>query len=363
MLTPNDIVDILLEDEGEDLDAFIASAGVLSPGVELAQSFASLKSAVQDLAAQGKDVASAKGWFYTPTVRFGDGRYEVHANVFTQKAQVIVNATLPPDVKSSFNIYDGMQSVEFRRSVATDLNPENIRAAADKLYEWTTAQMQKWKDLAYIRRMARKVPSEVNYEFRQTFPNLKAMAGFEHNGYAKSPVTNREAARMAAWMRARAAQIKEGIEEINLDEFLRDAGVTVEPEDFIMDGHRIGYPGAWTGNYTYYIHYKRILHKGKPVYLGSITACHDYNRTGHGGHVFFYVNVPTRRWTYDPRDKQGRRVYKYPQSRQNYGYGAVHMNPPASSHTSVGSLFDGAKLLLSLLKIQPPLKHREESGS
>jgi len=147
--------------------------------------------------------------------------------------------------------------------------------------------------------------------------------------------------------------------EIDMDKFLRDAGVTVQPDDFIMDGRQQRCMGYSNGNYTYSISYKRLLHKGRPVYLGSVLGYHDYNRTGHPGIVGYYVDVPRRSWTYDPRDKQGRRVFKFPKLRGNHGYGAVHMDAPEGGANHFTSLFEACKYLLSLLRIQHPLKPAE----
>lgn len=367
MIDPRTIVDILLEDGGDDLEAFVKGSGVLTPGASVAERWQAAYQQKQAELANPNPNQGGKDWFYTEGLRYGDGEYAVHTSLPKQAAYCQVTATLPKHIQNSFNIYDQMQTAEFRRNIRVPMDAESVRKGIDRLYAWTIKEMQKWADLAYCRRMFKKLApntgKQVGNEFRSVFKDHRAFAGYENNGYVKSSVPNKVAAQMAAWMRARVAQL--GIREseepglgIDMDKFLRDAGVTVQPDDFIMDGRQIGAPGMWTGNYRYSIYYKRLLHKGRPVYLGSITGCHDYNRTGHAGLVHYYVDVPRRTWKYDPRDSKGRRIYKEPKFRSNFGHGAVHMNPPPQS-TSVGSLFEGAKLLLSLLKIQHPLKQAE----
>lgn len=369
MTEAQSIVDILLEGEADDMDAFVQGSGVLTPGTQVAERWqAALKQKEGELAdPEFYRNRGGKDWFYTEGLRYGDGYYEVHTNYPKGKAQCNVTVTLPKHVQQSFNIYDQMQTVEFRRKIMVPMDAESVRRGIDRLYAWTQKEMQKWNDLAYCRRIFKKLApdtgKQVGSEFRSVFKDHRGMAGFEHNGYAKSTVPNAVAAKMAAWMRARVAQLgireSEDMGEIDMEKFVRDAGVTVEPDDFVMDSHQIGFPGGMTGNYRYYISYRRLLHKGRPVFLGTITGCHDYNRTGHAGLVHYYVDVPRRTWKYDPRDRQGRRIYKDPKFRSNYGHGAVHMNPPPQGGTSVKSLFDGCKLLLSLLKIQHPLKQAE----
>lgn len=483
MISPAHIVDILLEGDGDnDLDAFIKGSGILSPGIQVAKAFEAALADKQAAVANGGEVnQSAKDWFYTPAVKFGPGRYEVHTNIAKGRAFVRVEVTLPPQIHKAFDIYSGMQGADFRKQIAVPMEPEAVRQAADKLYAWATAQLQKWSDLAYIRRAYKKLSPEtgkqIGNEFRSVFTTHRSFAGWEHNGYIKSPVSNSEAARMAAWMRARVAQLGVKLESfdpeefvrssgvapeasdfrfisaesepgdinfdvytnlardpwnpehpmhigeivkhkaleadwgiaggaafgpatsvphfstpdwgrrfaskeaaafylwslrrftvgeseepglgIDFDKFLRDAGVTVTMDDFVVDGKPQRTMGYSNGNYDYYISYKRLLYKGKPVYLGHAMGYHDYNRTGHSGTVGYYVDVPTRTWKYDPRDKQGRRIYKDPKFRTNHGYGQVYMNAPKTGETHFTSLFDCCKYLLSLLKIQHPLKQAE----
>jgi hypothetical protein len=136
--------------------------------------------------------------------------------------------------------------------------------------------------------------------------------------------------------------------DIDMDRFARDAGITVSMDDFVIDSHPDRF-GRWsTGNTNYAVYYKHLKIKGKPVYLGSVMGCHDYNRTGHAGAVSFHITVPSRRWEYNPQDNQGRYVLKKPKQRTNYGWGAVHMNKP--EQFSFDSLFDACVYLLSLLR-------------
>lgn len=480
MLSARDIVDILLEGDDGDLSSFVKGAGVLGPGAALAQVFAERKAEALAQLQQGAPQISAKGWFYTPAVKFGDGRYEVHANALTQKAFVGVYATIPKHIQNAFNIYSGMDTLEIRKRMTTDLEPENISVTADKLYAWVTRQMQKWKDLAYLRNISKKVSPAVIAEFRRAFPKLRGMAGWEANGYAKSDVTNNEAAKMAAWMRARVAQlgiaessdiedfvrssrvaitpqdfrfrrtrdddvqeyevyvrdfrdatsdnrersigevnrwkadaglekpwkvvggaemphgyplypmdfdtpdwnlnfktkedaayylwslrkrpVSESTSEEDMDTFLRDAGVTVTPDDFLIDSRSQRTMGYSNGNTEYYVSYKRLLYKGKPVYLGRVVGYHDYNRTGHSGHVGFYVDVPTTTKAHYPINKRTGERYKRAHYRTYQGYGAVRFGQKEPG-TEIKSLFDACKYLLSLLKVQHPLKHASEIGS
>lgn len=146
-------------------------------------------------------------------------------------------------------------------------------------------------------------------------------------------------------------------ETMDFESFLKRAGVIVTMDDFIWTNHDVRF-GRWsTGNHRYDVYYKRLLYKGKPVYLGSVTGCHDYNRTGSTSAAHFYVSVPSRKWEYNPKNrKTGKPVLRNPRMRKNYGYGNVHFKDPGSEWCEVDGLFDGCKYLLSLLKVQSPLK-------
>lgn len=135
-----------------------------------------------------------------------------------------------------------------------------------------------------------------------------------------------------------------------IDQLLKASGVTVTPQDFQIDSRQIGWPGGWTGNYTHSVFYKPIHYRGKPVYIGSITGTHDYNRTGHAGLVNYWAEPPRRTWGYNPKNlRTGKPIYKSPKMRHNFGYGNVHMNAPEGSN-HFDNLFDACKWLLRLLK-------------
>lgn len=178
-----------------------------------------------------------------------------------------------------------------------------------------------------------------------------------------------KAAKMRDWLQARLhLGIRESEEPapepmnmgIDMDKFLRDAGVTVTMDDFICDGSPDRF-GRWSnGNYTWSVRYKRLLYKGKPVFLGLVTGCHDYNRTQSTALVHFYAKPPTTIRDYHPMNIRTGERYKRAKQRTQRGYGAVHFNPPKSGESSsFDALFPACKWLLSLLKIQAPLKQAE----
>lgn len=386
MITASDIVDVLTENAENDLDSFVRGSGVLTPGLQVAKAFKERKEEAYRMLKQGAPNISSKVWFYVPAIKFGRCGYEVEYNIKTLRAYITARLDIPSNIRKTFDIYSNVLELEARNNIISDLDPENVRRAVDRLFSWSNRELKKWGDLAYISRTISKSSLDVLTEFQLQFPNFRLgdLASFDKLGNALSYFTDEEASTMAAWLRARAAQL--GTNEVNtneeavcglcglrnklveesteqeMDAFLVNSGVVVRPEDFVMDGHQIGSPGMWTGNYRYSIYYKRLLHKGKPVYLGSVMACHDYNRTGHAGAVNFYADVPTRTRIRDPRDRHGKRMYKNPIVRTSYGHGAVHMKNPGNS-THFSSLFDAAKFLLSLIKVQHPLKTAVEIGS
>jgi len=148
---------------------------------------------------------------------------------------------------------------------------------------------------------------------------------------------------------------------IDMDKFLRDAGVTVTMDDFIVDSHPDRFVGRWsTGNCNYTIKYKRLLYKGQPVFLGTVRGCHDYNRTQGTALVHFYARPPKTEREYHPMNHRTGERYKRAKIRIQRGYGGVHFNAPGpDDRSSFDNLFDACKWLLSLLKIQAPLKQAE----
>ncbi|MGV0949329.1 MAG: hypothetical protein ACOYB3_01560 [Azonexus sp.] len=373
------IVDILLEadDADTDMEAFVRGAGVMSPGLAVSKAFESAKAEKTKLI-QNSALRSGGAWFYTPEIRFGTGKYHVNSNIASLKTYCRCEVSLPDEVKQTFGLFSafGPHPIQIRNTVSVPSDPEAVRDGIDKLYRWATQQLQKWDDLVFIRQTFKRIKEHdlagsVGLEFRQKF-NPGAMAEWEYVGYAKSSIPTPKAAKMRAWLQARLQQL--GIHEseepaptqepeqmnlgIDMDKFLRDAGVTVSMDDFVIRSSPQRCMGYSNGNTDYYVSYKRLLYKGKPVYLGRICGYHDYNRTGHSGHAGYFVDVPTTMKAHYPMNKRTGQRYKRAKYRTYQGYGAVRFNKQETGK-QIESLFDGCKYLLSLLKIQHPLKQAE----
>lgn len=144
---------------------------------------------------------------------------------------------------------------------------------------------------------------------------------------------------------------------IDMATFLRDSGVTLTRDDFVATGSPDKF-GRWsTGNYNWSIYYKHILYRGKPVYLGSVFGAHDYNRTQRTDIVNYWATPPSKKWDYNPLNRiTGKPTLKNSKQRVRYGYGNVHMNAPESDKAYFDNLFGACKYLLSLLRVQSPLR-------
>jgi hypothetical protein len=358
----NDIVDVLLEGEDTtDLEAFVRGAGVVSPGRTVANAWEQARQRKAEGPIRYTDRVSAR-YFYASDVRWGNGHYDARSDVVKGATYVSVEAALPEYVCDAWATFRGKKMLVKKR-VTTDVQFQNVEAAVDQLYEWLTREFQKWDDLAWIRRAFRRLPDEtvvaVFSEMKKIFTgfDLYGLAYYEGYGEARSTISASKAAKIRAWLQARLPQlgITEGVEEIDMEKFLRDAQVAILPEDFKWD-ERMDRFGRWsTGNIRVAVYYKRLLYKGQPVYIGSVMGCHDYNTTGHSGIVHYYADPPKRTWSHIPVDKKGVPHPRKAQQRQNYGYGAVHMNTPQGS-SSFSSLFDASRWLLRLLRVQHPLR-------
>lgn len=144
-------------------------------------------------------------------------------------------------------------------------------------------------------------------------------------------------------------------EEVSPEDLIRRSDIGVSPDDFVMDGHQDRFAGRYpTGNYHYYISYKPIKHRGRPIYLGSVFAAHDYDRTGHAGHVHYSIDSVPSWYTLHTGLKRGVKGRTSPfkggaKNVKHYGYrGIVTMDQP--EYKNFDNLFDACKYLLSLLK-------------
>ena len=380
MSQANNIVDILLEDGGTDLEAFVRGAGILTPGVSVARNYVEAKAEKQNRQSLGGRVnRGAQAWFYTKDVKFGPGNYRVHGNTETNKTYCRCTVNLPDVVKQTFGIYRtgvGAAPLQIRNTVSVAPDAESVRDGIDKLYRWATTQLRKWDDLVFLRRTFKRIAQHdlagtVDLEFRQKF-KVVPMAELESNGYAKSTILPKVAQQMRAWLQARLQQL--GIHEseepqpdqynmgIDMEKFVRDAGVSVTMDDFVVNSSMDRF-GRWsTGNVTWSVSYKRLLYKGKPVFLGLVHGAHDYNRTGHAGIVSYYAVPPSTTKDYFPVNKRTGERYKRAKQRTYAGYGAVRFASKEAGKGHYDNLFDCCKYLLSLLKVQYPLKHAESLG-
>ncbi len=144
-------------------------------------------------------------------------------------------------------------------------------------------------------------------------------------------------------------------EEVSPEDVIRRSDIGVEYSDFLVSERADRWAGRYpTGNYHYYVSYKPIQVRGKPIYLGSVFAGHDYNRTGSTKHVHFSIDsVPT--W-YTTRTGLKRGVtgktspFKGgPKTVTHHGHrGIVAMDKP--EYQTFTNLFDACKYLLSLLR-------------
>ena len=141
--------------------------------------------------------------------------------------------------------------------------------------------------------------------------------------------------------------------EITPAELIRQSSIGVDMSDFYIDQRQDRF-GNWpTGNTLFSISYKPIQVKGRPLYLGSVLGTHDYNNTGRTDLTNYYIqSVPSwqREYTGYQKGRTGKPLFKHPQYRKYYGHrGIVSMDKP--EETSFTNLFDAAKYLLSLVRI------------
>jgi hypothetical protein len=121
-------------------------------------------------------------------------------------------------------------------------------------------------------------------------------------------------------------------------DLVKTLGIGYKDDEFIFDEHQDRFAGRYpTGTWRYYVSWKKLLRKGKPVYLGSIRRVErSYNApslpVAHEGE-WYIDSVPTQTRAFTPRGarlKPGSETKYY---KTHGGYGAVRYRTMPATYT------------------------------
>jgi hypothetical protein len=157
-------------------------------------------------------------------------------------------------------------------------------------------------------------------------------------------------------------------EIIDPRELVRSIGLGYNDDEFTFEAHQDRFAGRYpTGTWRYYVSWKKLLRKGRPVYLGSIRQIERDVRYPtmpvHNEGKWYIDNVPTVTRTRTPRGVRWKK-----DARQQFvtrgGYGAVRFRAMPQTNTKYfGTRAEAAGYLASLILPHRHLKAIESSSS
>lgn len=121
-------------------------------------------------------------------------------------------------------------------------------------------------------------------------------------------------------------------------ELTRAIGLNYSDDEFIFDCHQDRFAGRYpTGYWRYYVSWKKLLRKGKPVYLGSIRQVerpynNHYSPVAHEGE-WYIDSVPTKTVDRTPRGARMKPGQETKHFKTHAGYGAVRFRQMPVTYT------------------------------
>jgi hypothetical protein len=155
---------------------------------------------------------------------------------------------------------------------------------------------------------------------------------------------------------------EEGEMTLSPAELTRAIGLNYNDDEFIFDWHQDRFAGRWpTGTSRCYVSWKKLLRKGKPVYLGSIRHIdRDYNRpnTPVDHEEMWYIDsVPTKTTAFTPRGVRLKPGHETKYYKTHAGYGAVRFREmPVTYSKYFRTRTEAAGYLASLIRPHRYLK-------
>lgn len=144
--------------------------------------------------------------------------------------------------------------------------------------------------------------------------------------------------------------------------------ILAKRDDFIFDWHP-DYFGRWlTGSGAYYVSWKKLLHKGKPTFLGTVRQVekrqsYDTVATVPDLGKYYIASVPSQTKLSIPRGAKVRRSEQHKFQKTRYGHGIVrYRENPQNYHKMFKSLLDAAVYLARLLRPHKHLIHVPEDA-
>jgi len=130
----------------------------------------------------------------------------------------------------------------------------------------------------------------------------------------------------------------EGEFTVSPAELTRAIGLNYADDEFIFDERQDRFAGRWpTGTWSMSVHWKKLLRKGQPVYLGSIRRVerpynNQYSPVAHEG-MWYIDSVPTKTRAFTPRGARMKPGAETKHYKTHGGYGAVRYREMPVTYT------------------------------